>query len=88
MGIELNNRVAVITGASNGIGHATALAFAHAGATIAAWDLAAEAGQRLVAEIEAIGGRAAFFQANVAEQSAVEAAVDTTTARSWASTAA
>ena len=78
MGIELNNRVAVITGASNGIGHATALAFAHAGATIAAWDLAAEAGQRLVAEIEAIGGRATFLQANVAEQSAVEAAADAT----------
>jgi 3-oxoacyl-[acyl-carrier protein] reductase len=81
MGIELNNRVAVITGASNGIGRATALAFARAGAAIAAWDLAADAGQRLVAEIEEIGGHAAFFHANVAEQSAVEAAVDATLQR-------
>ena len=48
MGISLDNRVAVITGGANGIGKATALLFARAGASVAVWDMAADAGQALV----------------------------------------
>lgn len=75
MGIELKNRVAVITGGANGIGRATALAFARAGAVVAVWDMAEEAGRAVVAEIERSGGRAVFFQVNVTAQADVEAAV-------------
>jgi len=75
MGIELKNRVAIITGGANGIGKGTSLAFAQAGAAVAVWDMAEEAGKAVVAEIEQSGGKAAFFKVNVANQAEVEAAV-------------
>jgi 3-oxoacyl-[acyl-carrier protein] reductase len=81
MGIELRQRVAVITGGANGIGRATALAFAEAGATIAIWDLVEQAGQALVTEIAEQGGTAAFFNVNVTAQADVEAATIATLAR-------
>ncbi len=79
MGIELKNRVAVVTGGANGIGYATALTFARAGAAVAVWDYNQEAGQRAVAEIQQAGGDALFCQVNVADQAAVAAAVTATT---------
>ena len=75
MGIELKNRVAIITGGANGLGRETALAFARAGAGVAVWDVAEEAGQAVAAEIESGGGRAAFCKVNVAAPAEVEAAV-------------
>jgi 3-oxoacyl-[acyl-carrier protein] reductase len=81
MGIELKDRVAIITGGANGIGRQTALTFAQAGAAVAVWDLAEEAGAAVVGEIEAAGGRAAFWRVNVARQAEVEAAVAATEAR-------
>jgi 3-oxoacyl-[acyl-carrier protein] reductase len=81
MGIELTNRVAIITGGANGIGRQTALTFAQAGAAVAVWDLADEAGAAVVSEIEAAGGRAAFWRVNVARQDEVLAAVAETESR-------
>lgn len=78
MGFELHDRVAVITGGANGIGYATALTFARAGATISVWDYNEEAGQRVVEEIQSAGGQALFSQVNVASQQDVAAAVATT----------
>jgi 3-oxoacyl-[acyl-carrier protein] reductase len=75
MGIELTSRVALVTGAANGIGRATALMFARAGAAIAAWDMADSAGHALVDEIAQQGGQATFWSIDVASQPAVEAAV-------------
>ena len=75
MSIELKNRVAIITGGANGIGKGTSLAFAQAGAAVAVWDMAEDAGKAVVAEIEQSGGKAAFFKVNVANQAEVEAAV-------------
>jgi len=75
MGIELKDRVAIVTGGANGIGHETALVFARAGAAVAVWDMAEEAGQAVVAEIERASGQAAFFKVNVASQVEVEATV-------------
>jgi len=75
MQISLQNRVAIITGGALGIGRATALAFSKAGATVAIWDLAEDAGQELVAEIRVNWGHAAFYKVNVIVQSEVEAAV-------------
>ncbi|MBP7689691.1 MAG: 3-oxoacyl-ACP reductase FabG [Thermoflexales bacterium] len=75
MSIELKNRVAIITGGANGIGKGTSLAFAQAGAAVAVWDMAEDAGKAVVAEIEQSGGKAAFYKVNVANQAEVEAAV-------------
>ncbi len=75
MGIELKDRVAIITGGANGIGRETALTFARAGAAVAVWDMAEDAGRAVVAEIEQSGGKAAFYKVNVASQADVEAAV-------------
>jgi 3-oxoacyl-[acyl-carrier protein] reductase len=81
MGIELTGRVALVTGAANGIGRATALTFARAGAALAVWDVAELAGRTLVDEITQAGGQALFLGVDVASQPAVEAAVVTTLER-------
>jgi 3-oxoacyl-[acyl-carrier protein] reductase len=75
MGIDLSNRVAVVTGGANGIGRATALTFARAGAAVAVWDFAEPAGAALADEIAASGGHALFCKVNVTSQADVEAAM-------------
>lgn len=76
MGIELKDRVAIITGGANGIGRETALMFARAGAAVAVWDLVEEAGQAVVQAITAEGGQAAFYRVNVANQAEVVATAE------------
>ncbi len=71
----LANKVAFITGAGSGIGKATALLFAHEGASIAAVDASAEELERTVAQIEEIGGQALALQTDVSKADAVQEAV-------------
>lgn len=64
--LSLENRVALVTGASRGIGKAIALELAARGAAVVInYNNAAERAQEVVAEIEAEGGKAAVFQADV-----------------------
>jgi 3-oxoacyl-[acyl-carrier protein] reductase len=58
-------KVAIVTGASRGIGRSIALALAAEGATIVAVDMAPEGVEALAAEIKGMGGEAIAVQGNV-----------------------
>jgi 3-oxoacyl-[acyl-carrier protein] reductase len=71
--MTMQGRIALVTGASQGIGRACALALAEAGATVA---LAARNESKLAevaAEIEAAGGSAAAFALDVASEESIQA---------------
>ncbi|MBD5801570.1 2,5-dichloro-2,5-cyclohexadiene-1,4-diol dehydrogenase [Azoarcus sp. Aa7] len=61
----LQNKVAIITGGASGIGRATALLFAQAGARIVIADMSEASGKEVVAEIERTGGEALFQRVDV-----------------------
>ena len=62
---RLQGKVALITGSGSGIGGATAILFAKEGARVAVNDLIETGGQETVRLIQAAGGQADFFKANV-----------------------
>jgi len=69
-------KVALVTGASRGIGRAVAVELAGAGRVVAVnYRSGADAAAEVVAEIEAAGGRAAAFGADVTEADAVVAMI-------------
>ena len=73
----LENKVAVITGASSGIGKATALAFARAGAQLVLGARRQAEGEAVAEEIRRSGGDARFVTTDVADPEQVEALVQT-----------
>ncbi|WEK52574.1 MAG: SDR family oxidoreductase [Candidatus Kaistia colombiensis] len=73
---DLTGRTALVTGAARGLGRATALALAAAGADIALGLRDAKADAGLVAEIEAMGRRALPLQMDVLDLKQAYAAVD------------
>ena len=68
----IGEQVIVITGASSGIGRATALMAASRGATVVAAARGSEGLETLVAEIEAAGGRAAACPTDMTDAAAVD----------------
>jgi len=74
--MRLAGRSAVLTGASNGIGAATAHRFSQEGASVVIADMDEEAGARQVSEIVASGGKAVFTYCDVSERADLEAAFD------------
>lgn len=78
----LQGKVALVTGASRGIGRAIALELARHGAKIAVNYAGSEAkAKEVVEEIEQMGGEAFMVQANVASSEAVEQMVKEVTER-------
>lgn len=68
--------VVAVTGASSGVGRATAHAFAREGATVGLIARSQEALDATAAEVRARGGEAVVLTCDVAEASAVDAAAD------------
>lgn len=69
-------KVAVITGASRGIGRSIALALAAQGATIVAVDMDQASTEAVVAELQAAGGKALAVVGNVTVAADVEHMID------------
>jgi len=68
----LSGRVAMVTGASQGIGHACALKLADAGAAVAVAARNQQKLDELVAQIAAAGGKAAAFTLDVADEQQIK----------------
>ena len=77
---SFQSQVAVITGAGSGIGRATAIAFASAGAKVVVSDINDEGGQATVNQIKQGGGEATFVRCNVAEPAEIESLIARTVA--------
>jgi NAD(P)-dependent dehydrogenase (short-subunit alcohol dehydrogenase family) len=77
---RLDGQVALVTGAARGLGRATALALAHAGADVALGLRDATTAGNLENEIQALGRRALRLQMDVTRLEEVSAAVDDTVA--------
>ena len=77
--IDLTNKVALVTGASRGIGRATAVEFARAGADVTVnYRSHGDEASEVVTEIEAAGRRGMVYGADVSDREAVEAMVRAT----------
>ena len=76
MAADLSGRTALITGAASGIGRASALSFASAGASVALVDIDAEGLANTAAATRAAGGRAEALVADVRDLQAVTSAIE------------
>ena len=75
---QFHGKVAIVTGASSGIGKATALAFAREGAKVLVADVQEKAGEETREAMKADGGEAIFVKCDVSQPSEVERMINTT----------
>lgn len=73
--MKLENKEALVTGGSTGIGRAAAELFAEEGARVHIVDYNEEEGKAAVAKIEAAGGRAHFYATDVRKEESVAASI-------------
>ena len=73
---QLDNQIAVVTGAGRGIGRAIALKFAAEGASVACVSRTAENSEKVAAEVRALGRQAWAYAVDVADSKVVAAAAE------------
>lgn len=74
--LSLENKVAIVTGGSRGIGRAIALEFAERGAAVVVnYNKSPESAEDVVKKVQEAGGKAAAFQADVSDFKQAEALV-------------
>jgi 3-oxoacyl-[acyl-carrier protein] reductase len=74
--MQLENQIAVVTGAGRGIGRAIALKFARAGANVVCVSRTQENSEKVAAEVAALGRKSWALAVDVADSKAVKAATD------------
>jgi len=79
--VQLTDKVAVVTGAAQGIGAACARAFARAGARVVVSDVNDAAGAALAEEIATAGAQAVYRRADVGNKNDADALIDFTVRR-------
>jgi 3-oxoacyl-[acyl-carrier protein] reductase len=79
--MQLKDKVAIVTGAAQGIGAAVARAFSREGAKVAVVDLTAQRAEALAAELRAHGPAAIGVGCNVAKRDEVDAMVEAVLAK-------
>jgi NAD(P)-dependent dehydrogenase (short-subunit alcohol dehydrogenase family) len=77
----LDNKAALVTGGGSGLGRASAVALARAGASVTIADVNEDGAKESAALVEQAGGDAAFLRADVTQPDVVAAIVDATVAR-------
>lgn len=73
---SVKNKVAIVTGASDGLGKAIAMCYAENGMKVVVSDINDEKGSSVVEEIKSTGGEVSFFKTDVSKEEDVKGMVD------------
>ncbi len=73
---SLTDKIALVTGATSGIGEATAKRFAEAGATVVCTGRSKERGDKVVSEIVSNSGKAFFFEMDINDDLSIKDVAD------------
>jgi len=79
--MKLKGKVAIVTGAARGIGHASAFLFAKEGARVTVADKCPDLGKETARLIDRAGGEAQFVETDVADEAQVKAMIEVTVSR-------
>ena len=76
MKVDLTGRVAIVTGAAQGIGAGTARRLAESGASVLVTDIQDKLGQKVAETIRQAGGEAHYQRADVSEEAQIKEMVE------------